>query len=230
MNLAAPTKADGDVMSEPWGTTVEDLEAWMFAPAAKQQEDEARREAVERSRREAEAERAKRRAEKKRKANERAAAEQAARDAEEEARAAKRRAAEQARARAGEPPRTPDHKRARPASPPWSCPPRTSEFARPRCGLCGGALQVIGRARANGKQSHDDWASRQYHKKCWRKMMEEKEQREPWSPPRPRKDCTNCGSRCQVKTSHTAKNPDRDYYSCPSCTYPDSFVGWVDED
>lgn len=35
------------------------------------------------------------------------------------------------------------------------------------CKACGKALVSIGRARKNGKQTHDDWKTRQYHKKCW---------------------------------------------------------------
>jgi hypothetical protein len=36
------------------------------------------------------------------------------------------------------------------------------------CKGCGKPLVAIGRARANGKRSHDDWKSREYHKKCWK--------------------------------------------------------------
>jgi len=35
-----------------------------------------------------------------------------------------------------------------------------------KCKLCGKSLVPIGRARKNGK-SHNDWDTRQYHKKCW---------------------------------------------------------------
>jgi len=37
----------------------------------------------------------------------------------------------------------------------------------PSCIRCGRPLQAIGRARRNGKQSHDDWTARRYHKQCW---------------------------------------------------------------
>jgi hypothetical protein len=34
------------------------------------------------------------------------------------------------------------------------------------CKHCGKSLVAVGRRRANGK-AHEDWESRQYHKKCW---------------------------------------------------------------
>jgi hypothetical protein len=40
-----------------------------------------------------------------------------------------------------------------------------------RCELCGKKLVPIGCLRKNGKK-HLDWEGRQYHKKCWYKMME----------------------------------------------------------
>ena len=36
------------------------------------------------------------------------------------------------------------------------------------CAKCGKALKPIGTARVNGKQTHPDWATRKYHKKCWK--------------------------------------------------------------
>jgi len=36
------------------------------------------------------------------------------------------------------------------------------------CVKCGKALKPIGTARNKGKQTHGDWASRKYHKKCWK--------------------------------------------------------------
>ena len=36
------------------------------------------------------------------------------------------------------------------------------------CAKCGKVLKSIGTARVNGKQTHSDWATRQYHKKCWK--------------------------------------------------------------
>ena len=35
------------------------------------------------------------------------------------------------------------------------------------CLKCGKPLKSIGTARKNGKTSHGDWATREYHKKCW---------------------------------------------------------------
>lgn len=40
--------------------------------------------------------------------------------------------------------------------------PRTNTV----CALCGGRLVAVGNSRKGGKP-HDDWPSRQYHKKCW---------------------------------------------------------------
>lgn len=36
------------------------------------------------------------------------------------------------------------------------------------CLKCGKPLKAIGTARSNGKRTHGDWASREYHKKCWK--------------------------------------------------------------
>lgn len=35
------------------------------------------------------------------------------------------------------------------------------------CKICNKKLVAIGNARKNGKM-HIDWASREYHKKCWK--------------------------------------------------------------
>jgi hypothetical protein len=35
------------------------------------------------------------------------------------------------------------------------------------CKICGTPLRAVGKARTNGK-CHDDWAGREYHKKCWK--------------------------------------------------------------
>ena len=34
------------------------------------------------------------------------------------------------------------------------------------CVVCKKSLVKIGRARSNGKQTHDDWETRKCHKKC----------------------------------------------------------------
>lgn len=36
------------------------------------------------------------------------------------------------------------------------------------CIKCGKALKPIGTSRVNGKQTHGDWATRKYHKRCWK--------------------------------------------------------------
>lgn len=38
------------------------------------------------------------------------------------------------------------------------------------CKACGKALVSIGTARKNGKQTHGDWNTRHYHKKCWKQL------------------------------------------------------------
>ena len=38
-----------------------------------------------------------------------------------------------------------------------------------KCILCNTALQPIGHARRNGKD-HADWATRKYHKECWKRL------------------------------------------------------------
>ena len=39
------------------------------------------------------------------------------------------------------------------------------------CVKCGKALTAIGTARTNGKKTHADWATRKYHKKCFKEEM-----------------------------------------------------------
>tara|TARA_R110000772_G_scaffold248584_1_gene362691 strand:+ start:230 stop:436 length:207 start_codon:yes stop_codon:yes gene_type:complete len=36
------------------------------------------------------------------------------------------------------------------------------------CIKCKKPLKAIGTSRTNGKQTHGDWASREYHKRCWK--------------------------------------------------------------
>ncbi|XRB07878.1 hypothetical protein NFJ02_33g84290 [Pycnococcus provasolii] len=38
------------------------------------------------------------------------------------------------------------------------------------CKLCGKRLPPIGRARRNGASHHNDWETREYHKKCWKSL------------------------------------------------------------
>ena len=37
---------------------------------------------------------------------------------------------------------------------------------KPKCTVCGKTLVAIGNSRSNGK-THNDWADRKMHKKCW---------------------------------------------------------------
>lgn len=47
------------------------------------------------------------------------------------------------------------------------------ELRRRRCCLhCGGRIQPIGNARANGRP-HDDWDERKMHKRCWMELCKE---------------------------------------------------------
>ena len=186
--------------------------------AARRQQEAACRAAVERSRREAERERA-------------------ARRAHERPYEGKRKREEPS------PPSTPK-KAARPRScsfarsPP---PPQHFSFEResppprtPRgriCLRCGGPLQAVGTARANGVTHHDDWEGRAYHKKCWREVKEQQELEQTFAP-RPRRiTCPGCGNPCSVKTSNSAKNPNRQFYACEckaTGMWTTGFVGWAD--
>ena len=40
----------------------------------------------------------------------------------------------------------------------------------PQCEHCGKPLVTIGSGRKNGKP-HADWATRKYHKKCWKELQ-----------------------------------------------------------
>ncbi len=39
------------------------------------------------------------------------------------------------------------------------------------CKECGKPLKSIGTARKNGKKTHGDWATREYHKKCFKEKQ-----------------------------------------------------------
>ncbi len=47
------------------------------------------------------------------------------------------------------------------------------------CQECGGTLRAVGNSRKNGK-NHDDWKSREYHKKCWKEIQSEREFHQKW--------------------------------------------------
>jgi hypothetical protein len=42
----------------------------------------------------------------------------------------------------------------------------------PNCLKCDKPLKAIGTARKNGK-SHPDWATREYHKCCWKELKDQ---------------------------------------------------------
>ena len=41
---------------------------------------------------------------------------------------------------------------------------------KPKCKRCDKTLVPIGDRRKRGTRRHNDWSSRQYHKKCWKEM------------------------------------------------------------
>lgn len=40
------------------------------------------------------------------------------------------------------------------------------------CKHCNSCIKSFGAARKNGK-NHPDWETREYHKKCWKKIQED---------------------------------------------------------
>ena len=46
-----------------------------------------------------------------------------------------------------------------------------------KCIECGKTLVAIGQSRSNGK-GHYDWSSRQYHKKCWLQVQNQRQAQE----------------------------------------------------
>lgn len=44
----------------------------------------------------------------------------------------------------------------------------------PNCLNCDKPLKSIGTARKNGKTTHGDWATREYHKICWKELQNKK--------------------------------------------------------
>ena len=44
-----------------------------------------------------------------------------------------------------------------------------------KCQRCKRSIAVFGDRRKNGKAGLVDWGAREYHKKCWREQMLEKE-------------------------------------------------------
>ena len=108
--------------------------------------------------------------------------------------------------------------------------PQSTPRGGRRCLLCGGPLQAVGTARANGVRHHDDWDERPYHKKCWREVKEMQECEQMFMPRARGMQCPDCRRPCSVKTSHSLKNPNRQYYAC-ACkatgNFSTGFVEWV---
>ena len=48
---------------------------------------------------------------------------------------------------------------------------RQEILAKKCCLFCQRHLVSIGTSRANGKRTHDDWASREFNKKCWKDIV-----------------------------------------------------------
>lgn len=46
-----------------------------------------------------------------------------------------------------------------------------------KCKLCKKTLKAIGNSRKNGA-NHNDWKSREYHKKCWKEVKDNERVRE----------------------------------------------------
>ena len=44
-----------------------------------------------------------------------------------------------------------------------------------KCIVCDRALVAIGKKRGNGVSHHDDWVTRQYHKKCHKNLIWQKD-------------------------------------------------------
>ena len=51
-----------------------------------------------------------------------------------------------------------------------SAKPKPKPKPKPKCKRCDKTLVPIGDRRKRGTRRHNDWSSRQYHKKCWKEM------------------------------------------------------------
>ena len=51
--------------------------------------------------------------------------------------------------------------------------PPPSAWQGRKCVWCNKPLVAIGRRRKNGKQTHDDWLKRPFHKQCFKVKMEQ---------------------------------------------------------
>ena len=49
---------------------------------------------------------------------------------------------------------------------------RQEVLAKKQCLSCQRRLVSIGRQRANGKRTHNDWDTREFHKKCWKGILQ----------------------------------------------------------
>jgi len=52
----------------------------------------------------------------------------------------------------------------------YEIPLKAIKPAKPRCAACGRSMPKIGHGRANGA-NHADWASRNFHKSCWKSIQ-----------------------------------------------------------
>jgi hypothetical protein len=80
-------------------------------------------------------------------------------------------------------------------------------MSKKKCEYCHTALVAIGRARANGKQTHNDWASRKYHKKCY--LLAQSESLEPSESPEPLSESPIAYNLCNA--------PEGYAYYCSEC-------------
>jgi hypothetical protein len=91
-----------------------------------------------------------------------------------------------------------------------------------KCIVCGRALVAIGNARENGVSHHDDWVTRQYHKKCLKDLNWHKSY---FSVPYKRKEyAKSLGARWDPRVRH--------WYSPNDAVYENVFndFAWVDID
>ena len=110
-----------------------------------------------------------------------------------------------------------------------------------RCSYCHGPLVAIGTDRKNGKTHHPDWRGREYHKKCFLALLKKKKERNEYGiAGRHMRQvnsysdtCPKCGNSMSLKTSHTQKNYERQFYACsckatPGSGFRESFVRWLE--
>ena len=91
-----------------------------------------------------------------------------------------------------------------------------------KCIVCGRALVAIGNARGNGVSHHDDWVTRQYHKKCHKNLIWQKDYIS--VPYERREHAKSLGARWDPRVRH--------WYSPNDAVYEKLFndFAWVDID